>query len=345
MESIEQSTIKKNRYYSIDIMKMVCSLLVSGIHAELFLDINRPLSELFNGAFGRIGVPFFACVSGYFFFKSEINGQKVLIHQVLSLLKYYLMFSAVYIFWEFLIGAFPAVNIIEMLSIIGKRFLFYGTYYHLWFFPCMIYALVAVHFARKKHIVWGLVLLSIVGYLFDALTYSWEKAGRLLISDLDRLIEWFDFEYIRRFVGLILPFVLLGLFILHTSDYWTEKCHDRILWIGWGASLAINLTETAIVLRSGIARGTTVTFTLMPPIYFTFMLGLRYPLAHQKKLGGFCRNVSIVIYGLHPLFLECLPKVLPFHLSQTPLWGIAIGLCILIGWLVQNLFRRNKTTL
>src|SRR5699024_7067761 len=122
--------------------------------------------------------------------------------------------------------------------------------------------------------------------------------------------------YIRRFVGVTLPFALLGAVILRTNTLWIEGKRDRLLWIAWIGSLVINVAEVEIALKTGNADGTTVTFTLILAIYFTFMLGLRYPMEKLEQAGTFGRRTSILLYGLHPLILEAMEKIVPKYFSE-----------------------------
>lgn len=334
MESLQKGSVNNKRFYSIDIMKMVCACLVVGIHAQLLSDFYKPLGELITGSFGRMAVPFFSCVTGYFFIQSEQRGKQILTHKIVSLLKYYLIFSLIYIIWDFANGSFDRMKFQEVTGTIIKRFLFYGTYYHLWFFPCIIFSLIVVHLGIKFHAVNGLMIVSFLIYILTVFTYSWNAVGRMLIPGLNRLLEWFDFDYIRRFAGVTLPFVMLGTMILRTSMFWTEGRRDYFLWAAWIGSLIINVLEVETALRTGSANGTTVTFTLILAIYFTFMIGLRYPMEKKKQVGRFCRKTSIFLYGLHPLILEAIEKMFPGYFSETILWGICIIFCILVSWML-----------
>lgn len=331
--------MNNKRYYSIDIIKFVCACLVVGVHTQVFTDVSQILSNVVTGSFGRMCVPFFSCVSGYFFIKAEIEGKKPLKHQILNLLKYYLIFSFIYLIWDYLNGNFSAMNFETIVSTIIKRFVLYGTYYHLWFFPCIILSLIIIHFAVKMHMTRPLMILSLVGYVFAALTYGWYEIGQSFIPGLNRLMEWFDFEYIRRFCGVTLPFSALGMFIIRTRTYWTAHFHGRILWIGWLVSIIANVIETSFVLNADISHGTTVTFSLLPVVYFTFMMGLRYPMANRDRVGKFCRNISILMYGLHPLILEIIEKVFEGKVWPTMLWGTTVILCIIIGWGIPVLLK------
>ena len=323
--------MRSKRYYSIDIMKLTAACLVLGIHAQLFSDVSRLLSEAVTGAVGRMGVPFFACVSGFFLFKAEMEGKSPLRRQILSLIRYYLVFSIIYITWDYVNGNFSGMELVTVVTTILKRFLLYGTYYHLWFFPYMILSLIVIYLGFRMHVLPFLGGFAFTAYIFDVFTYGWNGIGQMFIPGLDRLMEWFDFEYIRRFAGLTLPAAFLGILIYYTCAYWENKLHDRILWFAWIISMLVNIAETVFVMETGIAAGTTVTLTLLPTIYFTFMLGLRYPLESQKQAGKFCRSTSVVMYGLHPLFLEVLENIFHGKITATVLWGITLVLCILIS--------------
>ena len=332
--------MENKRFYSIDIIKMVFACLVAGIHAQLLAEFPGPLGEVVNSAFGRMAVPFFACVSGYFFIRAEQRGKRVLAHQIASLLKYYLVFTLIYLIWETINGSFAGMSPLETAVTIIKRFVFYGTYYHLWFFPCMIYSLLAIRLAMRWRAMGVLTVLSFVTCLLAAITYGWNQVGRTVILGLSRLLEWFDFDYIRRFAGVTLPFAVLGAFILKTASWWTREGRERVLWTAWIGSLVLNVLEVEFVLRTGIAQGTTVTFTLIPAVYFTFLIALRYPLENRAAAGKFCRRTSVILYGLHPLILEGTEKALPGYFSETMLWVIAVGICMAVslalGWLTKE---------
>ena len=342
MENLQWGNMKRKRFYSIDIMKMIFACLVVGIHAQLLNDFCKPLGELITSSFGRMAVPFFSCVTGYFFIQAEQNGKRIFGHQIISLLKYYLIFSLIYIVWDFINGSFSGMGVPEIITTIIKRFLFYGTYYHLWFFPCIIFSILVIHLGIKWHRLKLFAVVSFAAYLFTAFTYGWNQIGQAIIPGLSRLLEWFDFDYIRRFVGVTLPFALLGAVILRTNTLWIEGKRDRLLWIAWIGSLVINVAEVEIALKTGNADGTTVTFTLILAIYFTFILGLRYPMEKLEQAGTFGRRTSILLYGLHPLILEAMEKIVPKYFSETIMWGISIILCIFVSWILEILRKEDK---
>lgn len=67
-----------------------------------------------------------------------------------------------------------------------------------------------------------------------------------------------------------------------------------------------------------------------------FIVLLQNPLTTEgaSKAGKFCRDSSILIYGLHPLVLEAIARRIDVTLPETMLWAITIiVLCIVnIVW-------------
>ena len=66
-----QENKTKARNNSLDIVKFIAALLVVGVHANFLNDISPTVAKVVNAALGRMAVPFFACVTGYFLTKHE----------------------------------------------------------------------------------------------------------------------------------------------------------------------------------------------------------------------------------------------------------------------------------
>ena len=59
----------QKRNNSIDIFRLICSIMVIMIHVSPFIEINESIGFFFSTIFPRIAVPFFFAVSGYFYHK------------------------------------------------------------------------------------------------------------------------------------------------------------------------------------------------------------------------------------------------------------------------------------
>ncbi len=334
--------MENKRFYSIDILKLICACFVAGLHSQFICDLNRPLGDLVNASFGRMAVPFFSCVSGYFFIKGALQGKRILLHQIAALLKYYLLLSLLYLIWDAVNGSFAGMNPSEIIITVVKRFMFYGTYYHLWFFPCIIYSLLVIGLAVRRHVLNWLLIFCLAAYILAAFSYGWNQAGVIIIPGLSRLLNWFDFDYIRRFAGVTLPFAALGAVILKTDGWWAKGRRYCILAVMWLGSMILNVLEVKFVIDTEIAKGTTITFTLIFVVYFTFLMGLRHPMENRAAAGKFCRRTSVILYGLHPLILEGLGHRLPDHIPETMLWAITVGLCVFVSFMYGCLKKEGR---
>ena len=334
-----QENKTKARNNSLDIVKFIAALLVVGVHANFLNDISPTVAKVVNAALGRMAVPFFACVTGYFLTKHEKKDNRGWIKNIKSLLSYYVVFSVIYIIWGFLKHEFAGMSAGAFIYTIVKRFVMYGTYYHLWFFPCMILGVVILHFAIKwrcEKIFW---IISILCYVFGACTYTWYGIGEHFIPGLDRLMQWFDFTYIHRFITAILPFTFLGNYISAVENKWMneEKMISRRMA---GACLTVailfNCFEIWLADNLGLSEGTAGSFGVLFVILLLFIVLLQNPLTTDgaSKAGKFCRDSSILIYGLHPLVLEAIARRIDVTLPETMLWAITIiVLCIVnIVW-------------
>ena len=96
-----QENKTKARNNSLDIVKFIAALLVVGVHANFLNDISPTVAKVVNAALGRMAVPFFACVTGYFLTKHEKKDSRGWIKNIKSLLSYYVVFSVIYIIWGF----------------------------------------------------------------------------------------------------------------------------------------------------------------------------------------------------------------------------------------------------
>ena len=86
----------------------------------------------------------------------------------------------------------------------------------------------------------------------------------------------------------------------------------------------------------GLSEGTAGSFGVLFVILLLFIVLLQNPLTTEgaSKVGKFCRDSSILIYGLHPLVLEARARRIDVTLPETMLWAITIiVLCIVnIVW-------------
>ena len=81
--------VKRNR--TIDFLRFILSLMIVPIHADLFIDVSKPLFWGFSVGLVRVGVPFFFIVSGYYL-KDRVERGKSITGSMIRYLKLWLLF-------------------------------------------------------------------------------------------------------------------------------------------------------------------------------------------------------------------------------------------------------------
>ena len=165
----------------------------------------------------RIAVPFFFAIAGYYYIKkitneAEVNIKKEFWSYVKKLLLVYSLWSIIYIIIKFFQGLNEGVEITSFLKQIVLDYFINGSYYHLWFFPALFFAIIVVTFFVKIRKIKILAYISIVLYIIGCLGCSYFEIGNQ-IPFIKELINFSKFTLIRRIVLMGLPFFTMGYFI------------------------------------------------------------------------------------------------------------------------------------
>lgn len=226
---------EKVRNNSIDIFRYICAILVVSIHTHPFEEINVNLSYFFVQIIPRIAVPFFFAISGYYYIKKitqeGVDINKIFWKYTMRLLIVYSLWSLIYIAINFIIGIVQGTNILTFLKETVMNYFFYGSYYHLWFFPALFFALIVTTFFVKIRKLKILVFTSIILYIIGCLGCSYYAIGNQ-IPLIKELINLSFFRLIRIVVLMGLPFFVLGYFVNALQDK-IDKQSNKInyIWI------------------------------------------------------------------------------------------------------------------
>ncbi|MDB1708876.1 acyltransferase family protein [Enterococcus entomosocium] len=133
----------KHLMVPIGYTQFFASLLVILVHCGRLAE-NNGLHFLLKSLLCRLAVPFFLLLNGYFFQKSTCSWQQWCKRQ----LKLYLRWSIVYLplGWFYL----GQQNLADPLRVIGLAagFLTVGVWYHLWYFPALLFGMWLVRKTR-----------------------------------------------------------------------------------------------------------------------------------------------------------------------------------------------------
>ncbi len=290
MENTKGLQIKNNR--TIDIAKLVLAFLVVAIHTEPFGDYYW-LDKGF-GLITRLCVPFFFVASSYFFFLKDTAPFKY----IQRLFVMYLIWSVIYLPFDWVeLGTMTFPKILE-------RYLWIGNGHALWYLCGSIIGFVIAYalsriLSPKTVLVIAVIILSI-GCLKS--TYA-PVLNRFLP------IEASDFLGSRNGLFYGFPYYALGMYIAKVKEG-TEKSSVYNL-TGFGISFLLLCIESAVMVVGFKVSSTILWFSVMPLVYFFFMIVKGTELPVSSGVARYCRKLSTLIYLTHSAYLYILKGLVP----------------------------------
>jgi len=323
-----------DRNCSIDMFRIICAILVVAIHTALLEDINSTAGYIANQVIPIIAVPFFFCVSGFYYIKGLVAKKHVFKKTVKKLLIVYTIWSFIYFLINFYWGVIKQQ---ESIGVFIKNtvvnYFITGSYYHMWFFPALFFCIFAATFFNKIKALGFLAYCSIPLYILGLLGCSYYNlANQIPIISL--LINSSHFIIIRRILLMGLPFFMLGYFLNRIEEKYDIISNKKLLAIG-GIILALFLIEIVIMAQLGL-QVVILTFGLYPLLGIIMMLLLNNPLSNKSSLAHYTREIANFIFYSHPIcimLLEIVGKKL-FHIKVegTPMFILTCVFTILAGW-------------
>ena len=272
---------------TIDLLKLVFSFGVIGIHAQLFKEINTPLWSILTMGLFRIGVPFFFVTSGYFYYQKIVNQQEIKPY-ILKLVKLFLMFEVmeVLIYTPFIIQGGNVLNHIWSALSVGLG----GAY---WYITSTIITLLLVTPLWKKK---KIIPTLLVGLIFH-----------FIILTNDSYSSFFQGTWIQEIAKIHTsiwrwPQAGLGssLFYLSLGAYLFEK-EPKIKQINFllmGSMIGLMIEAYFLQMRgANDGNGYLFLFICAPLL---FMYAKQRPINLDFPLMG---KMSLYVYMIHPFFL------------------------------------------
>lgn len=289
------STIKNKKnmreYSQIDILKCVLAILIVLRHCgQVFFPSDSMFMKIMN-ILSPIAVPTFFTLSGFLFF-SRKKEMKDLKKYILRLLKLYILWTLVFL--PFTLYSFSkngvTISNSQVLLVFMQKFLFDGSYYHLWFLPSLVVAIVIVFLLSNKISDFWLLAIGFVLFVIGTLVATY--------SFLSTLLSWHAYKTIfittRNGIFFGIPFVTLGKLI-------AEKKVNRNAWV-LGGGIALASFEGfffAFIEHKSIVNMTISSIVLIPEIV---MWILYFPSIRIN--GKEWRNASTLIFCAHPIAIS-----------------------------------------
>ena len=276
---------------SIDIIRLIATYLVVAIHISPFEKINPAFDLFFTRILGRLAVPLFFMITGYYILSKSLKEIQTLKEYTKKILIIYFISILIYLPINFYTGSWQSMNIIDFL----KEILIDGTFYHLWYFTALILALWLVYFLVKK--LGNKKILAIVSFLyliglFGDSYYGFLNSSPLLTKIYD--ILFLISTYTRNGLFYAPIFLYLGYEMKKATK--ESSNHDLIISL----CLFLGMTLEGFLLHfEDMPRHDSMYLLLVPLMYFLF----RYLITHNNTSYKEIRKIATFIYILHPLMI------------------------------------------
>ena len=328
--------LMRTRNYTIDLFKFISSILIIGIHTNLFVDINDTLNFAFVDIVCRLAVPFFAVCSGYFLSKSLAKNEfraKPIKKQEWKMIKLYALWTLLYLLYSIptwiktgwmSFGAFKDYAVATITQ---------GSHYHLWYLISLIYALplfyLCVRFIKNRKL---LLVIMILLYIIKAFSYGYSQWLPVFMQSAFRMGNRFSALFDAVF--LLLPLLLLGFFISQ------KKISLKFSLIGFIVSFSL-LTVEAFTLKEFGQESVSFIFLTLPTAYLLFSLISQMNWNLNGKVCTLLGSASLIIYCFHPMIVELFIDIVPS--SIILFLGMAI-ISVLLSLMLMFIKARIKKT-
>lgn len=337
---------EKKEFIAVDYMKLMCALLIVGLHTNVFKSVNSEAVFLFNEIISRIGVPFFFLASGFFVAEKLEDGAK-LMQYIKRLLLLYLIYSLIYLPQMILVWKREGRAFWECVIIFFRKFFLVGTYGQLWYFVGLAIAVLCLYLLVKvlKLPLMANITIASVLYIIGVLGSAYKTWFAAFPAVRDILLGYYDiFETTRNGVFFGLLYVMSG--------YYLRTCAAKIkkgkIYLFLTVLFFGMLTAEAYFARGFVvAEGFDMMFSLFPLSICLFLAVCSVQISEQYLTAGRkVRNISTLIYGFHLCVEFYVTEILCIRLGinvNSIVWYILIAVLNLllagvILWLSQYKF-------
>lgn len=284
---------QKEQYAAVDIFKLICALLVVGIHWEPFIEYGEKANFLFSSVFCRIAVPFFFVSAGYFL-KDKLQSWKETGKYLLRLLQLYMVYTVPYLPMIFQEIYHERGDMAGRIRLLVVRLFWRGSYLQFWFFPALIIGVCIVFVLRNKLHLPRVVLAILAVGLWIIGVISAPNYVQGNSNEVNQFLVNLNLAYNARdaiFWGF--PFVYFGNMIYEKRSYLRLGGEVLGLAIGiviWTMEVYVASEKWNCVYASNWF-GAAISATSL------FLILLRIPA--NINLGKWCRSLSTWIFGIH----------------------------------------------
>ena len=287
--------MRTKEYTGIDVFRLAAAFLMVAIHTSPLADVSETGDFILTRVLARVGVPFFFMTSGFFLISRDVCYMKRLWDFEKKTLVIYGAAILLYLPVNVYQGYFQTEHFLPTLL---RDLVFDGTLYHLWYLPAaMLGALLAWGLVRRfgeRRALAAAAVLYLIGLFGDSYYGLAEQLSgvRCFYTQLFQVSD-----HTRNGIFFAPLFFLLGGILAQTERKRLSVCVQ-----GFCVSFCLMLAEALLLRRFSLQRHDSMYLFLPFCMYFLFggLLHIR-----GKRLA-FLRDVSLVIYLIHPLVIVML---------------------------------------
>lgn len=330
--------MEKKRNLSIDLLRVIAAFSILILHGGACL----PISGTIAATISQYGVPIFALITGYFYFKNPTKERRIkTISNILWLWFFWILVyfpQAIYsgslnvffnahpnikdVFWGFL----------NLIIYQGA-----GCFYGGWYLLSLAVCLLIIDFCRRHKVMWMGWLFTIVVYIAGLLTSNYQTVfPKLLPQYRSSIVTW----------------GLFGTLVWCLTAYYVVK-YEQVLrkyiktWHWLVLAFGLTFTEFAITrvckFNTNPAGFNNQYFITLPiSVVIVFVYTLNHSKMADAKKAKFLRDISTLIYlvqfGVKDVLGNIYKISIPYYtypyLFNTIIWTLIISLLI---WFVSQL--------
>ncbi len=299
------------------------------MHVLPFGDTNNALLRLFNYGiqnwFARIAVPFFFVSSGFLLYRKtplENFSPERTKRYVVKLIRLYALWTLVYLPLKLKGILTDPQGLAHGVLFYLRDVVFVGSYWHLWYFPALIFAVIVISWLLSRRVSLKKILIAALClYAVGLLGQSWFgliKPLRLAAPDL-----WAALKAVQQVIfttrnGLFegLLFVAMGA----TFAYRGFKLPRRAALVGFLASYVLMFIEALTLKRLDFVLEEDMYVFLVPLTWCAFGLVVNCRMPGRAQTFKTLRVVSSLVFFIHWWVMVLLDKafnLLGFAIGET----------------------------
>lgn len=325
------------RLAGIENFRIIAALFVIANHTALLSSISEEADYLVSYCIGRVAVPFFFMVSGYFvigpWLRKEEGSTKRVMRFLVKTVVLYAISSLLYVPVMVYSHQLPG-GVIEAIRMV----FFDGTYYHLWYFAAVLagtgvlFVLHKLPFPMIGLVTFFIYVIGVGGDLWYGLVIQ------LPVCKAMYDVLFSVFSYTRNGLFFAPLFLWLG------AAEKDGKNTDAKLAL----SFALLVLEGVFTYKMGFQKFNSMYLSLVPLMWFLFQQLHQY----KGRALRYASALSTIVYIIHPLmilFVRLMAKGVPVMVENSLLLFVMTTVLsfvvAVVVVLVRCFYERKKKSL